>query len=113
MGTEEESVIVYLGNREAIEVLEDPETGDKIRTALPGKRCTTVNLAPGISILEAANALTHPEGGVWQAHSDATGPAWVASTNPALAQLMAAHWGCELREPDPGHIASGDETEQG
>lgn len=108
MGTDQEEVIVYLGNRDAIEILEDPETGDKKRVALPaGKRCTTVHLVPGMSLMDAARDLTHPEGGVWQGHSDAEAPAWVASTNPVLAQLLANHWGCELREPEPDHVASG------
>ncbi len=94
-----------------MEALEDRADGDaagreeravnRIRTPLPGKRCTTVTLAPGTRIMDAAYEITHVTRGVWQAHSDADAPAWVASTDPALAQLLAAHYGCELRDPEP------------
>lgn len=95
----QEQTIVYLGNREAVEVLTDTESGEKTRIPLDGKRCTSIQLAPGLPLLEAAHDITHSQG-VWTGHSDGT-PAWVASTNSALAQVLAAHWGCELREPDP------------
>lgn len=111
-------VIVYLGNRQAIEIIDDPLDVDdaaaesraprKLRAQIEGKRCTAINLVPGLPLMDAAYEITHLSRGMWQAHSDATGPAWVASTNPQLAQLLAAHWGCELREPDPDHVASGD-----
>jgi hypothetical protein len=107
----EDRTVVYLGNRNAIESVEDPNdveaagqeerSVNRMRTPLPGKRCTTVILAPGTKIMDAAYEITHATRGVWQAHSDADAPAWVASTDPALAQLLAAHWGCELREPEP------------
>lgn len=92
-------VVVYLGNHQAIEAT----TGEDgtVRIPLPGKRCTTVRLAPGLTLMEAAHDITHPGQGVWQAHSDADAPAWVASTDPALGRLLAAHWNCELREPQP------------
>lgn len=108
---DEERVIVYLGNRKAVEATEDPDDVEaaareeravnRLRTELPGKRCTTVILAPGTRIMDAAYEITHATRGVWQAHSDADAPAWVASTDPALAQLLASHYGCELRDPEP------------
>ncbi len=115
--------VVYLGNRKAVEIVNDPDDvataaaegrdPQRIRRAMPlGKRCTTVVLARGLSLLEAVNDITHAQRGVWQAHSDAEAPAWVASTDPALAQFLAAHWKCELRDPEPDHAASdaaGDE----
>lgn len=107
----DDRTIVYLGNRKAIESVEDPNDVEaagqeeravtRMRASLPGKRCTTVILAPGTRVMDAAYEITHPTRGVWQAHSDADAPAWVASTDPTLAQLLAAHWGCELREPEP------------
>ncbi len=110
--TEEEArTVVYLGNRDAIEAVEDPtdvaaasdenRAVNRVRQPLPGKRCTTVILAPGTGLMDAAYEITHATRGVWQAHSNAAGPAWVASTDPALAQLLASHYGCELREPEP------------
>lgn len=114
---QEPRTVVYLGNRDAIEVLADPDDDHetaaaeerairRIRQPLPaGKRCTTVVLAAGLPLLQAAHDITHPERGVWQAHSDADKPAWVASTDPALAQILAAHWGCELRDPEPADTA--------
>ncbi len=120
---DDDRVIVYLGNRQAIEAVEDPddvEAADReeravnrLRTPLPGKRCTTVILAPGIKIMDAAYEITHQSRGVWQAHSDAEGPAWVASTDPALAQLLAAHYGCELREPEPEADTAPDAETEG
>ncbi len=115
----DERIVAYLGNRKAVEVVEDPDdiktaadegrAANRIRRALPrAKRCTTVSLAPGLTLLEAINDITHATRGIWQAHSDADAPAWVAATDPALAQFLAAHWKCELREPNPDHAASGD-----
>ncbi len=118
-------VIVYLGNRAAVESVEDPDDVDtaaaeeravnRVRTPLEGKRCTTVTLAPGLKIMDAAFEITHPSRGVWSAHSDADAPAWVASTDPALAQLLAAHYGCELRDPEPDDgtpADAGDDEEE-
>ena len=98
--------VVYLGNRKAIERV--PVTDGSTNTvgvtherkAIPGKRCTTVVLAPGTSLMEAAQAITSPQG-VWAAHSDADAPAWVASTDPVLAGVLASHYGAELRDPEP------------
>ncbi|GIH29076.1 hypothetical protein Aph01nite_73860 [Acrocarpospora phusangensis] len=86
------TIHVWLGNRQAVQ--------GEDRQALPGKRCTSVTIRPDASLLEAASEITSPNG-VWAAHSDAAAPAWVASTDPALAELLAAHYGCELRDPDP------------
>lgn len=114
----DDRVVVYLGNRRAVEVVDDPDDAtaadegrapNKIRRAMPrGKRCTTISLAPGLTLLEAVNDITHAQRGVWQAHSDAQAPAWVASTDPAIAQFLAQHWKCELRDPEPDHASSGD-----
>ncbi len=100
-------IFVYLGNREAVQVSRDPD-GRETRTPLPGKRCTSIRLEPGLSLMQAAHILTYETGGVWRAHSDADKPAWVASTDAALAQLLASHWGCELRqpEPEPGQVGA-------
>jgi len=107
MGTEtEDRTVVYLGNRKAVEVITEPGADQAVRRPLPGKLCTTIVLAPGLKLMEAANDITHHRG-VWTAHSDAEAPAWVASTDPALAQLLADHYGCQLREPEPDHQASG------
>ncbi len=106
--------IVYLGNRNGIEVLPDPDKddGSTIRQKIaagPKKRCTTIVLAPGITLLEAAVQITDTARGVWQAHSDDDKPAWVASTDPALAQLLAAQYGCEVRDPEPDTSITGDQ----
>ncbi len=102
---------VYLGNRDAVEVVDDPthtpDEGEplrKTRRPAPGKRCTTIIVPPGTPLMEALHTITVPTG-VWQAHSDGT-PAWVASTNPTLAAVLAEHWQCEVRDPDPDHQPS-------
>lgn len=100
--------VVYLGNRNTIQILEDPEhpgdpaksTRSKVTTA-PKKNITAINLAPGLSLLEAAVQITHTTQGVWQAHSDDDKPAWVASTDAGLARVLSDHWGgIEVRDPD-------------
>ncbi len=101
----QEQTVVYMGNRNTIEVVTDPESGARTQRQLDGKRCTTITLAPGLTLMEAANEITHQRG-VWTAHSSGS-PAWVASTDPALAQLLAAHYKCELRQPEPDHVPSG------
>ena len=93
-------MLVYLGNRDAVEVTRDA-TGAKIRTVLPaGRRCTTVQAPEGATLGEVFTSITAP-GGVWANHSDGK-PAWVASTSPALAGLLAEHYGCEIRDPEEG-----------
>jgi hypothetical protein len=97
---------VWLGNRSAVEVTyPEDEDGTRlapVRTVLPpAKRCTTVEIPAGWSLMETMTTLLHPTGGTWVHHADEP-PAWVASTDPALASALAAHWGCELREPEPG-----------
>ncbi|WP_433329979.1 hypothetical protein [Spirillospora sp. CA-294931] len=103
-----DKTIVYLGNRAAIETSHDA-TGREVRRALsPGKRRTTVEPPSGAPLAEVFTAIT-ASGGVWAYHSSEP-PAWVASTDPALAQLLAAHYGCELRAPEPHH---GDDAPKG
>ncbi|WP_143220381.1 hypothetical protein [Actinomadura sp. CNU-125] len=94
-----EQMVVYLGNRDAVEVHRD-EAGREVRTVLPeGRRCTTVVPPTGLKLGEVLTAITAP-GGVWNWHSDGD-PAWVASTNPLMAELLADHYGCEIRDPEP------------
>lgn len=95
-----EHTLVYLGNRNAVQVLQDPESGAQTRSPLPGNLCTTVGVPADWPLMDAARAITDSSG-VWQAHSDDDAPAWVAATDPALAQMLASHYGCELREPEP------------
>jgi hypothetical protein len=90
---------VWLGNHQAVEVTRD-DKDQLVRTPLDGKRCTTVAIPDGRPLAEAITEITHQQG-VWAYHSDATKPAWVASDNPLLAEVLAAHYGCELRTPDP------------
>jgi hypothetical protein len=92
-----ESTVVYLGNRKAVEMV----NGE--RNALTGKRCTTVVIPAGTSLMEALQAITSPQG-VWAAHSDDVAPAWVASAGPLagpIVQLLSAQYpGVEVREPE-------------
>lgn len=113
--TDDDGVIVCLGNRAGIEVIPDPDDTEeqaaeegrarnKIRQPLgKGKRCTTVNIPAGTSTIEALVTITTGNG-VWVNHSDDDAPAWVASTDPRLASLLGEHYGCEVRDyaPDDG-----------
>ncbi len=104
------AVIVALGNRNAVEVIPDPDDAEaaaadnrpinRERRPLKGKLCTTVRIPAGVKTLEALTNIT-AAGGVWANHSDAEAPAWVASTDPRLAELLAEHYGCELRDYEP------------
>ncbi|MGI5155806.1 hypothetical protein [Microbispora sp. CA-102843] len=87
---------VWLGNRRAVH--------GEDRQPLKGKLVTTVVIPDGRTLLEAAQEITHSQG-VWAAHSDAPAPAWVASTDPALAALLGQHYGCEVRDPQPAEEA--------
>ena len=96
---------VYLGNRAAVAVEDSPsgsngETG-KIRRPLElGKTRTEVRIPDGTSLGDAFTAITHPDG-VWANHSDEP-PAWVASDDGELANLLSVHFdGAEIRDPMP------------
>lgn len=100
--TAPQRTVVYLGNRKAIERV---GTGDDAeRRALPGKRCTTIVVPEGLTLMDAVRDITAPMG-VWAAHSDAPAPAWVAAEGPlaeAITQILAAQYpGVEIREPEP------------
>lgn len=98
---ERERTVVYLGNRDAIQIL-DGERAPIV--GAPHKNCTFLRLPADTSLFDAAAEITRD---VWPAHSDAAAPAWVASSDPALAQLLADHWDCEVREVEPDHVPSG------
>jgi hypothetical protein len=93
---------VYLGNREAISII----GGERVKAAGYQKRCTTVVLRPDVTLIEALGELTGPQG-LWQAHSDAPAPAWVAAEGPlaeGLITLLTAQYpGIEVRDPEPDH----------
>lgn len=107
--------VVWLGNHNAVERPHDP--GDieaaqaeqrpvkQLTNNLPGKRATyfvvPAEVRPGepMTLGEAFTTLIHPK--VWWSHSDDDAPAWVASSDPLFGQLLAEHWRCELRQPDP------------
>lgn len=94
-----EELRVVLGNRDAFHTEQQthPE-GDTtvVRVPLKGKSCTDVRFPPGIPLMEAAISITHAQG-VWAANSNGQ-PAWVASTSPPLATLLAEHYGCPVRD---------------
>lgn len=110
--SEGDGIVVWLGNRQAIEVIPHPDEQVRaaaaadaqpiptIRRALPGNLCTTFHAAPDLGVFGVARDIT-TAGGVWSSHSDDDAPAWVASTNPLVAQILADHYGCELRDPNP------------
>lgn len=83
-----------------------PETTDNgayvyDRVSIPGKQCTEVRPPDGLTYAELIHDLSHAQG-IWQAHSDDPTPAWVASDDPKLAELLGALWGIPVREPEGG-----------
>lgn len=109
-------IIVALGNRHGIEMVPDPADSEEVAAAdgralrkvarLIGqagdKRCTTVVIPGTTGLIGALTDITAATG-IWANHSGADAPAWVASTNPRLAEVLAEHYGCEVREYDPDH----------
>lgn len=71
------------------------------RMSIPGKQRTEIRPPEDLTYAELVHDLTHPQG-IWQAHSDDDRPAWVASTDPALAGLLGALFGCEVRDVEDG-----------
>ena len=92
---------VVLGNRDAASYPADSEPV----VHEPGKRATTIDVDEDAYNLAAAFRVITDPGGVWAAHSTGPGtghdeqatPAWVASDNPQLADLLAAHFDCPVR----------------
>ncbi len=102
-------MILYLGNRDAynlenVAVLDDDGEPTVVERRVPvvGKLRCTVEFPDGIDLREAFLTVTDPGQGVWvsQTNGDAP-PAWVASDDDALATILAAHYGCEKRDPLP------------
>lgn len=110
---------IYLGNRDAVEVITD-ESGERTRRPLPGKRYTMAQTPPdGMGLAEFIHTITTP-GGVWSEMSDGN-PAWVAADvrddpamSDALALILSQHWGgIEIRDPDPDHQPTTDVPVEG
>lgn len=96
----DQSTTVYLGNHNATAVIDGERVPD------PGKHCTTVKVPAGTTLMEAIHDIAGPNG-LWKHMSHDDAPAWVAAQGPLaepLTQLLAAHYRCPIRrpEPDPG-----------
>lgn len=90
---------VVLGNRHAI------DAGEKMSR---GKRATVVDPDESESLSQVFLNITAPTG-IWATHAaDGAAPAWVASDSPALAALLAEHYGGievrDLEDPDAAHL---------
>lgn len=114
---------VVFGNRHAIV---SHDNGGSYEAAPKGKRATVADWDDIYTISEIIEGTTNPIRGVWAhaavgpndeitndageqvkrevIHADAK-PVWVASSNDLLAQLLAQHYGCEIRqlEETEGH----------
>ncbi len=94
---DEEQTIVYLGNRQPYVY------GPGERTAEAGKFCTTVKIPASHALMEAIHDIVGPSG-IWATLSADAAPAWVAAQGPlgaAIAGVLASHYRCELRDPEP------------
>lgn len=90
--------IVYLGNHNASTI----ENGQRVPDS--GKLCTTVSIPGDKPLMEAVNDIAGPNG-LWASMSFDASPKWVAAEGPLaepLAQLLAAHYKCPIRKPNPG-----------
>lgn len=105
----EKQIKVEFGNRSAVHYPidhSDPEKaakgeGERRRLRVRGvpELITTVTGAPGAKVSTVFLDLTHPEHGAVVKHFDGK-PTWVASNSPALADLLAEEYGCEVRPFD-------------
>jgi hypothetical protein len=109
--------VVWLGNRAAVDDTIDERkaarmTAEQIaerglprnRVPIPvPKACTRVVIAPGSGLLDAATDVRN----LWPRMSDDPAPAWVASTDRRLAELVADHFGgIDVREPEAEAVES-------
>jgi len=67
-----------------------------------GKVRTLSRFPDGVDAAEAFITFTHPGDGIWVNHSDEPSPRWIAGYDEELVNALAAHYGCEVREPLPG-----------
>jgi hypothetical protein len=90
---------VVLGNRNAVH---SPDNGETV-LKLKGKHATQVIPGPDDSLAEIFKAVTDPTG-VWASHATpGAAPPWVASEDPDLTRLLAAHFGgAEVRDLETG-----------
>lgn len=108
---EQPQIRVWLGNRAAIELVEDTDARagmsaeeireqgvPKTRRPIPvSKTATFLALEPGLALFDRIRDITR----LWPHMSDAAAPAWVASTDRRTAELLAEHYGgIEVREPE-------------
>lgn len=109
-------VVVYLGNHNTIDKVYatdaegqpiwDPAASDWAHERVPVAGKNRMEYAPpeSWSVAEIVADITH----VWSAtHSDDPAPKWVAATDPSLATVLGAVWGCEVRDVDLNHEPSG------
>lgn len=110
-----------LGNRAVIVRKTDDDGNETIEAGPKGKQATVLDFPDGTSLAEAFQTVTNAKG-AWAYHAkDGHTPAWVASDSPALAMLLADHFGGvevrDLLDPyDPanrGGKAGGGSTEAG
>lgn len=93
--------LVYLGNDAAIERFRPNPDVDEFETRdVPGNQITSVSIPPNVGPVEALATITGGNG-VWEWHSK-DAPAWICCPdNPALAQLLASHYGCDVVDQVP------------
>lgn len=89
-------IVVHLGNIDAKGGTTDAK-GVLTSTHVPGERVTDIGFHKGTSVMEALRMITD-EQGIWQAQSWAP-PAWVESTHPGLAAVLAEQYGCPVGRP--------------
>lgn len=96
-------ITVWLGNHQPVDhILIGIDANGyehRARTPVGGKRYTLVVPPADTTADELMGEIT---GGIWPHHSDADAPAWVACTDPGFGARLAAHYGCEQRNPEVG-----------
>lgn len=99
---------VWLGNPQAVEVVPErlpdgrPKLDDngrelKVRVPVPDAGWTVVDRIPGHPVRMLVKDIMDP-GGLWGYHSDAPGPTWVASDDPALAVALSMSLECPVAD---------------
>lgn len=72
-----------------------PDTGEHLKQRIPSPHSTwtEVGVVLGQTVRGLITDIAAADG-LWKYHSDAEGPSWIASDDPALARALAAFFSC-------------------
>ena len=84
-----------MGNSEPHQLV-SADDGTRSYEPLAGPTQTQTAIPDGYPLTEVFLSVTLADG-IWDRHSATTAPSWVSSDLPMLAELLASHYGCDVR----------------